>query len=71
MSNTPYTTPEDYEFFAFVVDGEVAFKFPVQLSLDMMIAVFSSNPTVIKLSEEDKLRVTEGWTYDGNGFNPA
>jgi hypothetical protein len=69
--NPPTSAPEEYDFFAFVVDGEVAFKFPVHSSLELMVAAMSSNPTVIKLSEQDKTTVREGWTYDGVGFNPA
>lgn len=71
MSTIPSTSPNNFEFFAIIVDGEVAMIFPVEISLDMMIAAFSSNPTVIKLSEEDKLRVKEGWIYDGSEFNQA
>jgi len=52
----------------FVVDGEVAFKIPVQTIFEQMVAAMSSDPKVIKLSNNDKLSVVEGWTYDGENF---
>ena len=77
MSNTPaappnpFQSPEDYEFFVFIVDGEVTLKFPIQITLEPMIAALSSDPKVIKLSSQDKLSVKEGWTYDGESFSEA
>lgn len=65
----PFQNPGDYEFFAFVVDGEVALKIPVQIIVEPMIAALSSDPKVIKLSNSDKLSVKEGWIYDGENFS--
>lgn len=64
----PFEYPEEFDFFAFVVDGEVAFKIPVQTIFEQMVAAMSSDPKVIKLSNNDKLSVVEGWTYDGENF---
>ena len=75
MSNTPpvpsnpFQHSEDYEFFVFIVDGEVTLKFPIQITLEPMIAALSSDPKVIKLSSSNKLSVKEGWTYDGENFS--
>lgn len=71
MSNVPlnpFEYSEEFDFFVFVVDGEVAFKIPVQTIFEQMIAALSSDPKVIKLSSQDKLSVKEGWTYDGENF---
>jgi len=64
----PYQLPEEYEFFVFVVDGEVALKIPIQSIVEQAIAALSSDPKVIRLSSEQKLSVKEGWTYDGESF---
>jgi hypothetical protein len=73
MSNTPppnpFQSPEDYEFFVFIVDGEVTLKFPVQTAVELMVAALSSDPKVIRLSSQEKLSVKEGWTYDGANFS--
>ena len=72
MSNVPlnpFEYSEEFDFFVFVVDGEVAFKIPVQTIFEQMIAALSSDPKVIKLSSQDKLSVKEGWTYDGENFS--
>jgi hypothetical protein len=74
MSNTPapppnpFESPDEYEFFVFVVDGEVALKIPVHSQVEQMVAALSSDPKVVKLSTNDKLLVREGWTYDGAEF---
>lgn len=64
MSNTelidPVSHPEQFEFFAFVVDGEVATIFPVANQVELLIAAWSSNPTVIKLAPEQKNVVRNG-----------
>lgn len=65
----PYQSPGEYEFFVFIVDGEVALKIPVQTTLEPMVAALSSDPKVIKLSPSDKLLVKEGWVYDGESFS--
>lgn len=73
MSDTPlnpFENPEEYEFFAFVVDGEVTLKIPLHNSFEGMIAAMSSDPKVIKLSSPEKLSVIDGWTYNGENFSP-
>jgi hypothetical protein len=64
----PYQSPDEYEFFVFVIDGEVALKIPVHSQVEQMVAALSSDPKVIKLASNDKLLVREGWTYDGSEF---
>lgn len=65
--NSISTHPHEYEFFAFVVDGEVGKIFPVAISNEELVALWSSEPVIVKLTPEQKLVVGYGWTYDGNG----
>jgi len=67
--NNPADHPEDYEFYAFIVDDEVATIMPVSATnMPLHNAVFSSDPIVKKLSPEQKNVVVQGWTWDGNEF---
>lgn len=64
----PVDHPEDFEFYAFIVDGEVATIMPVSSAMPLHNAVFASDPIVKKLSPEQKNIVSQGWTWDGNEF---
>ena len=67
---TPSNNPEMFEFFAFVVDGEVTVIYPLQKTIEAYIAAWSSDPKVLKLSEDQKNIVRSGWQHDESGFNP-
>ena len=67
----PFQSPNEYEFFVFVVDGEVTLKIPVHNQVEQMVAALSSDPKVVKLSSADKLIVREGWIYNGTEFTQA
>jgi hypothetical protein len=56
-------------FFAFVVDGEVAFVHGVDNRVEFMVAAMSSDPKVIKLTKEQAEQVNGGWSFDGQDFN--
>ncbi len=61
---------EDYEYFAFVVDNEVAAVIPMNKdNLSQWVAALSSDPKVIKLEENQKEVVISGWTFDGENFS--
>jgi len=63
--------PEDWEFFACVVDGEVAFlMYGNKYRTPHWVAAWSSDPKIIKLEEELKQVVQGGWTWDGTNFSP-
>jgi hypothetical protein len=64
----PHMDPASWEFFAFIVDNEVAHVFPIYKNdgAEAMIAAFSSFPVVMKLNEEDKLNVHVGYMLDEN-----
>jgi hypothetical protein len=64
------TNPEEFEFFAFVVDNEVAVIYPIQKTLELYTAAWSSDPKVIKLTDEQKSRVYSGCIYNGTDFVP-
>ena len=74
MSEHPAPTTflkEDFTFFAFVVDGEVATIMPIRTAyMPLEVAAFSSDPKVIVLLEEQKDVVVPGYTYDESGFHP-
>lgn len=67
----PSMAPEQYEYFAFVVEGEVAVIMPVLAqSMEAHVAAWSSDPKVVRLTQEQKNVVQSGWTFDGQTFNP-
>ena len=61
----PSENPEAFEFFAFVVDGSVAVIFVASKEhMAKEIAAWSSGPTVVKLTAEQKNVVLENWNYN-------
>lgn len=62
-------TPEEHEVFAVVVDGEVALLIPAhKTNHAMYVAVWSSDPTVVKVHDNQKIDIRPGWLYDGTNF---
>jgi hypothetical protein len=62
---------EDFTFFAFVVDGEVATIIPMRTEyMPLEVAALSSDPKVMVLLEEQKDVVVPGYTHDESGFHP-
>jgi hypothetical protein len=66
--NNPEEFVDKHAYFAYVVDGEVTHLHTVDFLMELVIASMSSNPTVIRLSKEDALKVKGGWYFDGNEF---
>lgn len=61
---------DDFEYFAFVVDSEVAVVIPVnKYNLVNWVAALSSDPKVIKLEDNQKDVVVPGWNFDGESFS--
>ena len=57
--------PEEYEFFAIVVDGTVSAIHVAHKVLTADLAdALSSNPKIVKLSDEQKLAVQPNWAYN-------
>jgi hypothetical protein len=69
--NIPENGPaETRKTFAYVVDGEVGFISHIDNSLEFLVALLSSNPTVVQIPDDLKYDVNYDWTYDGVTFNP-
>jgi glyoxylate utilization-related uncharacterized protein len=62
---SPAQNPDLFEFFAFVVDGEVAVTFAAHKEyMANYVAAWSSNPKTVVLSDAQKNVVGTGWVYD-------
>jgi len=62
---SPKITPDAYEFFAFVVGGDVAAVFIAHKEgMQNYIDALSSNPVIVKLAPEQKNVVGTGWAYE-------
>lgn len=62
---SPTITPDAYEFFAFVVNGEVSVVFIASKdSMQDYIDALSSNPLIVKLATAQKNVVGVGWAYE-------
>ena len=64
----PVANPEQFEFFAFVVENEVVI-IPIMKSIgsDLLIAAWSSDPKIVKLKDEEKNSVQQGFNLDKHG----
>lgn len=60
----PVSNPEAFEFFAFIVGDEVAAIIPTGIEAELITAVWSSNPKVIKLTPEQKNIIQQGFTFN-------
>jgi len=60
----PASHPERFEFFAFVVDGEVTTVIPIVKEAELLVASWSSDPKVVRLSESEKNVVKQGDLLD-------
>ena len=61
---------KDYDYFAFVVENEVAVVIPINAkNLPDWVAALSSDPKVIKLEDSQKDVVVSGWNFDGESFS--
>lgn len=61
-----------YTDYWFILDGEVVWKHSIanNYAFEMMHAIFSSKPIVVKAPDEINLDITYGWKYDGENFSP-
>jgi len=59
-----WNNPDDFYFFAAVVDGEVATVYHASTQMTEFIAAFSSNPKIIVLTSDQKNVVQTGWIYN-------
>jgi len=78
MSDTPQMSslvenlaehPDEHEVFAVVVDGEVALLIPChKVQNEMHVAIWSSDPKIIKVNETVKTTIRPGWFWNGVEF---
>lgn len=68
----PVSHPEAYNHYLFIIDGEVVWRHSVEKieAMEMVNALFSSDPKVVKAPDEIAATIKNGWTYDGIVFNP-
>ena len=59
-----------HNFFAFVIDGEVAWKHMLYEEHEQLTAVYSSDPKVVIIPENLSQEVGTGWTYQDGIFSP-
>lgn len=65
VPNPSISHPEEYGFFAFVVDGKVAITFnPHKERMSLEYETLSANPKVIRINNEQKFLVKSGWKYN-------
>jgi hypothetical protein len=60
-----------HNFFAFVIDGEVAWMHMLPEEVEHMTAVYSSDPKIVIVPKELGGIVRMGWKFDGDTFSPA
>lgn len=64
-SLSPTQNPEEYEYFAFVVDSKVSAIFVASKELmSDYINAWSSNPVTVKLTSQEKNVVLNGWNFN-------
>lgn len=68
--NTEQFSTENYNYYAFVVDGEVGFVMPVSKGVEHINAVFSSQAVVHLIPQEKVEDITVGWQYAAGEFLP-
>lgn len=68
----PNSNPEEFNHYLFIIDGEVVWRHSVgkNSEMDMVNAIFSSDPKIVKAPDEIAGDIQFGWTYDGTTFNP-
>jgi len=73
MSNIPIfinpkDNPDNFEWFAFVVDGDVAWSEPIPIQNHGQIAALLSGVQAIHLTGDDRLLVKSGYRYVDGAF---
>lgn len=66
--NGPDFTTKPHTWFAFVIDGEVAWIHVLPNEVEQFHAVLSSNPIVVPIPPDMTDTVVPGWNYNGSDF---
>jgi len=59
-------------YYFFIIDGEVVWKQTVEIKpeMEMVNAIFSSDPKCVRAPDELAKTIRVGWKYDGTNFIP-
>lgn len=68
MSNPEFPNQDDFEMFAFVIDGEIVHLHNIHKTADRMLAIYSSEPKIIKVPDALVPIVKIGWTFEENVY---
>jgi hypothetical protein len=68
MSDIDLPNPEDYEMFAMIIDGEIVHLHNIHKNADRMLAIYSSDPKIVKVPVALVPIIQIGWTYSDNGY---
>jgi len=68
----PNSNPEEFSHYLFIIDGEVVWRHSIEKNeaMEIVHAIFSSDPKVVKAPDDLNLDITYGWKYDGENFSP-
>lgn len=66
----PREIPDNFEWFAFVIDGEVVWSEPVPVQSEAKIAALLSGVQAVRLDGDDRLTVISGYEYADGVFTP-
>jgi hypothetical protein len=66
--NGPDFTTRPHTWFAYVIDGEVAWIHVLPNEVEQFHAVLSSDPKVVAIPSNMTDSVVPGWNYDGVNF---
>lgn len=69
MNNNGFNS-ETFNYYAFVVDGEVGFVMPVSKNIEHINAVFASDAVVRLIPAEQAYEVVVGWQHIDGEFVP-
>jgi hypothetical protein len=68
----PDFTSKPHSWFAYVIDGEVAWIHVIPKEVEHFHSVLSSNPTIVEIPVELTDDVQLGWLFNGSTFtNPG
>jgi len=65
----PIANADIYSFFAFVIEGEVVLQHAVEKKLEMVDAIYSSTPLIVKLTADEATFVSQGYLYTDGKFS--
>lgn len=68
MSDLESPNQEDYEMFAMVIDGEIVHLHNIHKNAERLIAIYSSEPKIVKVPSALTPIIKIGWTFLENEY---